>query len=223
MMTARALSMKTMLTTSRVACAALALSIGGVAAGHAAEGVLSKIAACKAIADDRQRLQCLDEAIADVEVAKAAPAAKSVMEREQELAQREGDLKRREAVLQAKSEAVEKSGSLFGITFSSGGADSFTTAAAGMPQQQVERGSDGDVEAISATVRTWSYDGQGQITIVLDNGQTWRQADSSEIHLAPRSKPHRVRISRAMLGSFTMTIDDRNKGYKVRRVKPTAG
>jgi hypothetical protein len=134
------------------------------------------------------------------------------------------ELKRREAELQAKSEASEKSGLLFGMRPSSSKLDSLTTAAAGLIPHNVERGSDGLVEAITAAVRKWTYDASGRITMILENGQVWRQTDTAEVYLASnRKKPHRVRISRALLGNFTMTVDGKNKTYTVRRIEPGTG
>jgi hypothetical protein len=204
---------------------------GGLSAAQASDSLLSAIASCKWIADDRQRLQCLDAAVATIDAAatnvddsKGPALANGVDGRERELARWEGDLRHREAALHAKSEAFNNSVSLFGITLSSGGPDSFTTAAAGLREQDVERRTDGFVEAISANIRAWSYNSRGQVTVVLDNGQVWRQADVAELHLATGwTKPHRVRISRAALGSFKMTVDGNNQGYKVRRVGPAKG
>lgn len=170
--------------------AATAVSFGALCAANASESVISAIVACKAIADDRQRLGCLDAVGASLE----------------------------------KGGSEENSVSLFGITASPAKADSFTTGAAGMSQQNVERGTDGVVEAITANVRKWSHDSRGQITIVLDNGQVWRQADSSEIHLATDPKtPQSVRISRGVIGGFVMTIGNKARGHKVRRVAQAAG
>lgn len=205
--------------------------VGGLSAAHASDGLLSAVVGCKAVADDRQRLQCLDAALATIDTptanvdrAKQHNLAQDVDERERELAQREGDLKHREAALNAKSEAVNNSVSLFGVALSSGGVDSFTTGAAGLRKEDVERDTDGVVDAISANIREWSYNSRGQATLVLDNGQVWRQTDAIGLHLSTgRSKPRRVRISRAALGSFKMTVDGVNQGYKVRRVDRVTG
>lgn len=188
----------------------VAAALGAHSPAIASEGALSSIKACRTIADDRERLECLDRAAAGVEAAS---------ELDSELARREQEIKQREALLKAKNEAAESTGSLFGITFSLPKADAFNALAAGLPARNVERGADGVAEAITANIRRWSYDSDGHITIVLDNGQVWGQADSSEVHLAPgRTKPYRVRISRAALGSFMMTIEEKNKGYKMRRL-----
>ena len=207
-------------TTLGFVGAAVAVSLGVQSVARASDNVPPAIAACKAIVDDRQRLQCLDDAIAGV----AQPAGGTDQTRERELAQRELELKRREAELQAKSEAAEKSGSLFGIRLSPSKPDSLATAAAGLVPHNVERGSDGVVDAITASVRKWTYDASGRITMVLENGQVWRQTDTAEVYLAPNwKKPHRVRISRALLGNFAMTVDGKNKSYSVRRIEPGAG
>lgn len=212
--------MSTVGTTLGFVGAAIAVSLGVHSAAYAAESVPSAIVACKAIADDRLRLHCLDVAIAGV----VGTASETDQTRERELAQRELELKRREAALQEKSEAAEKSGSLFGIRSSSSKPDSFAFAAAGLSPHNVERGSDGEVEAITASVRKWTYDASGRITMILENGQVWRQTDTAEVYLSPNwRKPHRVRISRALLGNFAMTVEGKNKSYTVRRIEPGAG
>lgn len=110
----------------------------------------------------------------------------------------------------------------FGLNEARSASDDFS--AANLPAKDVERDDDGDVEAIASVVRKWSHDPSGRITVELENGQVWRQVDNMEVHLAesPRT-PHRVRIARASFGSFTMTVNGLNRGYKVRRFRPAAG
>jgi hypothetical protein len=110
----------------------------------------------------------------------------------------------------------------FGLKEVRPASDAFS--AANLPAKDIERDDDGDVEAIASAVRKWSYDASGRITVELENGQVWRQVDDAQVHLAKGVKtPHRVRIARASFGSFTMTVNGLNKGYKVRRFRPAAG
>ena len=185
-------------------------------AAHASDETVSAMLSCKAVADDRERLQCLDAALATVKPV-AGPVTRPATQAS--LEERERELARREARLNAKSETVNNAASLFGVTSSSGGADSFTVAVARLAEQDVVRDTDGVVEAMSANIREWSHNSRGQISVVLDNGQVWRQTDNVGLHLSTgRMKPHRVRIARSVFGSFTMTVDGNNQGYKVRRV-----
>ena len=214
--------MITVRTTLSVVGAAAAVSLGELSAAHASDNVISAIVICKAIAGDQQRLKCLDEAVASVGA--PTPTAETLRQREQALARRELELNRREADLKTKSESRKTRSRSSGSRDRRRMSTRFTTAAASLPRQNVERGTDGAVEAITANVRTWSLDGRGQITVVLDNGQAWRQSDTSALHLSDNTKKlHRVRISRSALGGFTMTVDGKNKAYKVRRVGPSAG
>ena len=206
--------------TAGVIGAAMAVH-GALAPVLASDGVVAELVGCKAVADDRERLRCLDAVLAAIGQMTSAQARSESVE---SLERRERDLARRELELNARSEAVHNAASSFGSTPPSGDVDSFTTAAAGLPQHEVERDTDGVVEAISANIREWSYNGRGQVIVMLENGQVWRQTDNVGLHLsAGRTKPHRVRIARAALGSFTMTVDGNNQGYKVRRVNPAKG
>lgn len=110
----------------------------------------------------------------------------------------------------------------FGLSEARPKPDAFS--AASLPAKDVERDDDGDVEAIASVVRKWSYDPSGRVTVELENGQVWRQVDDAHVHLVKGPKtPHRVRIARASFGSFTMTVNGLNRGYKVRRFRPAAG
>lgn len=200
----------------------VAIAAGGhLNAAQASEGVTSAVLACKALADDRARLQCLDAVLATIaagaeETTRSTPA--------KSLADRERDVARREAELNAKSEAVERAASILREARRVGPADPLVLTAVGLPGDDIERDDNGAVDAITASIRSWSYSGRGQITVVLDNGQVWHQTDAIPLHLASgRSKPHRVRISRAALGSFKMTVNGDNQAYKVRRLGPSKG
>jgi hypothetical protein len=204
--------------------AALSVAIaacGQLTAAQAAESVTSAVLACKALVDDRARLQCLDAVLATIAVG-AEGAVRSAPPKS--LADREREMARREAELNAKNEAVEKAASLLREMRLPASVDELALTAIGLPREDVERGDDGSVDAVTANIRSWSYTGRGQIIVLLDNGQVWRQTDAIPLQLANgRSKPHRARISRAAFGSFKMTVNGHNRAYKVRRLEPPRG
>lgn len=185
---------------------------------------------CKAIADQSAKIACYDavtDALAPGAQASAggsAPAPDAtIAEREAGLARQLADLKLREATFAAQKKATEDTVSLFGITLSSGtsspASDTFTIAAAGLPSETVERNDDGSVDSITAQVREFSYTKEGKLTVVLDNGQVWRQTGAEEIILtANPARPHTVRIARAFMGSFNLSLNGLSTVYKVRRV-----
>ncbi|WP_284359551.1 hypothetical protein [Candidatus Phycosocius spiralis] len=57
----------------------------------------------------------------------------------------------------------------------------------------------------------------GRIMLTLENGQTW-QLNEADTFNAPRKTPFNVKIRTAALGSFILTVEGRNKGYRVRRL-----
>ncbi|MBV9695108.1 MAG: hypothetical protein JO261_15540, partial [Alphaproteobacteria bacterium] len=62
------------------------------------------------------------------------------------------------------------------------------------------------------------YTPYGKFVIFLDSGQVWRQIEG-DADRADFSKGVAVTISRGGLGSYSLTIGDSEKLYKVRRVK----
>lgn len=52
----------------------------------------------------------------------------------------------------------------------------------------------------------------------LDNGQVWQFVDAGDMAAGPRP-PFRIRIRGAAFGSFMMTVEGRNRGYRVRRIE----
>lgn len=74
-----------------------------------------------------------------------------------------------------------------------------------------------DPEAISATLTGVREVTMGKHNFTLDNGQVWTQVVAREVNNAKAGK--KVRIEKALFGSYTMTIDDVAGIVKVRRVK----
>ncbi|MEQ1801332.1 MAG: hypothetical protein ABL989_05385 [Gammaproteobacteria bacterium] len=79
---------------------------------------------------------------------------------------------------------------------------------------QREKG-DEPVEAIEQTVATVSADRYGKLQIQLANGQDWEQVDSDRLRLQPGEL---VRIRRAALGSYLMSLASGGRAIRVRRI-----
>src|SRR5439155_548569 len=77
------------------------------------------------------------------------------------------------------------------------------------------------ITRITATVLELARTARGRAIFILDNGQAWRQVDSDDTAVqAPQpGKPMKIAIARAMLGTYSLTIEGRNGLIKVGRVK----
>lgn len=188
----------------------------------------SAFMACKAIEENDARLACYDAAAKGSPTAAPAPLQApgaslsgdaALKAREAALAEREASLKAREAELAARSTDPEKEATFFGISLGSPGKPDEFSRSASLPNQQVERDEDGAVEAITSELSEWSKDALGRVTVVLANGQVWRQSEGDELRIAKDpEKPHVARIERGAIGSFTLKINESNRLVKVRRI-----
>ena len=115
--------------------------------------------------------------------------------------------------------------SLFGFNFSGifGSSEASTPENFGSSDLQHEPapGSAHPLESITATVTDIAMTPHGKFIVFLDNGQVWRQQEADTGRADFRSKPsdNKVEISRAMMGSYTLSINGSNKSYRVNRVK----
>lgn len=75
-------------------------------------------------------------------------------------------------------------------------------------------------ESISAGVAKVSFNAIKYFTVVLDNGQVWRQSESNTVvaHFSD-SKPNVVKISKGFLDTYNLTIEGAWGTYKVKRIK----
>ena len=70
------------------------------------------------------------------------------------------------------------------------------------------------IESLSATVAKLQKSGNGKIVVTLDNGQTWRQSDSTDLRLRTGDE---IRIRRALLGSYMMQKVGSKRSMRVKR------
>ena len=73
---------------------------------------------------------------------------------------------------------------------------------------------------VSSRMASYSFDRYGQFTVVLANGQTWRQlsGDTSAAHWTKPAPGYTVQISRGALRSFNLTVRGVSTEYKVERI-----
>jgi hypothetical protein len=86
---------------------------------------------------------------------------------------------------------------------------------------QIEQEKKEEIDSITAKLSDYATNAYGKFIVFLDNGQVWAQlqADSGKAHFAKNPKDVTVTIERAFLGSYSMTISDNVRLFKVRRVK----
>ncbi|HTO40757.1 MAG TPA: hypothetical protein VL026_07255 [Rhizomicrobium sp.] len=88
------------------------------------------------------------------------------------------------------------------------------------PEQQaaIEKES---VESITAKLSDYAKNASGKFIVFLANGQVWSQlsSDSGKASFAKIPKDNTVTIERAFLGSYSMTISNNTKLFKVKRLK----
>lgn len=72
-----------------------------------------------------------------------------------------------------------------------------------------------EVSEIRATVAKVSKDGYGRVSVVLDNGQRWRQIRKAYFKV---SEGDEVIVRKAALQSYTLQMASGGRGTKVRRV-----
>jgi hypothetical protein len=73
---------------------------------------------------------------------------------------------------------------------------------------------------ISSRMASYSFDRYGVFTVVLANGQTWRQlsGDTSAAHWTKPAPGYTVQISRGALRSFNLKVKGISSAYKVERI-----
>jgi hypothetical protein len=179
------------------------LAILGIqsAAASPARDALTAVAKCVDIASTAERLQCFDA---------AAPAAKTVLAdaEKQALAQKQEEESGGGVLawfgFAPEARPVTKPED-FGVT-------NLPANSPGAPVAITE---------ISAKVVEHAKNALGRTLFILDNGQVWKQidGDTTELHHRSSDGQMKVRIEKAFMGSFSLSVDGRNTKIKVRRIK----
>ena len=171
------------------------------------DDVLEALGKCAAMADNTARLACYDAVAPQLKTTLATPPPA---------------LDRKPTREEEESWFGFNIGDLFG-----GGSASTQTAPEQfgndrLPQTQAAiENAQQEVDSITAGVTDYSFTPFGKFIIFLDNGQVWRQieGDAERAHFARNPKDNKVSISRGLIGSYNLTINDSRKVFKVTRVK----
>ncbi|MFN7746616.1 MAG: hypothetical protein ACK5QO_09695 [Hyphomonadaceae bacterium] len=190
----------TLITASFMTFGAVALAQSGQNPANAAVSPLEPIYACANKTDPTERLACFDAAVATI---RAKEAKSEIVTFDKQRVEKV----RREAFGFSLPSLPKLGFPAFGGAPKAEGKDQSVAAAA------VEE----DIEEQSFTVVS-TRESAGRVVITLENGQIWRLTEAGELN-APKRPPYKVNIRTAALGSFILTVEGRNKGYRVRRVE----
>ncbi|CAN1553809.1 hypothetical protein MCERH10_02296 [Caulobacteraceae bacterium] len=190
----------TLLAASFMTFGAVALAQSGQNPANAAVSPLEPIYACANKTDPTERLACFDAAVATI---RAKEAKSEIVTFDKQRVEKV----RREAFGFSLPSLPKLGFPAFGGAPKAEGKDQSVATAA------VEE----DIEEQSFTVVS-TRESAGRVVITLENGQIWRLTEAGELN-APKRPPYKVNIRTAAMGSFILTVEGRNKGYRVRRVE----
>ncbi|HEY5046723.1 MAG TPA: hypothetical protein VII49_01720 [Rhizomicrobium sp.] len=187
---------------------AVALLCATTAFAAAPEDVLEAVGKCAAVADDKARLACYDAAAPHVKQALATPPAELLGHREPTAQEQKSWFGFDLSGLFGASPSQQTTPEQFG-------ADQLPETHAKEDKAALE------VDSIAAGVTDYAYTPFGKFIVFLDNGQVWRQSEGDADHarFEKIAKENKVTISRGLLGSYNLKINDSDKLFKVDRVK----
>jgi hypothetical protein len=190
----------TLIAASFVTFGAVAWAQPGQNPANAAVSPLEPIYACANKTDPTERLACFDTAVATI---RAKEAKSEIVTFDKQRVEKV----RREAFGFSLPSLPKLGFPAFG-----GGpkVDSKDQSVAAAPAEA-------DIEEQSFTVVS-TRESAGRVVLTLENGQVWRLTEAGELNAAKRP-PYQVKIRTAAMGSFILTVECRNKGYRVRRVE----
>ena len=181
----------------------------GTALASPRDDVLDGLQKCSGITDDKSRLACYDALVRPAQEAMARPP---------------------EAGEATHPPTKEEQKSWFGFDlsglFNSSPSQQTTPQQFGAENTQATRQkveqAEQELDSITAGVTEYAFNPFGKFIIFLDNGQVWRQlqGDSGEKAMFHKNaKDNKVTISRGLIGSYNLSINDSSRSYKVERVK----
>ncbi|MEZ5893215.1 MAG: hypothetical protein R3C58_08750 [Parvularculaceae bacterium] len=183
---------------------AAALAAAFIAAEPAeSEKAIDDAISCRDIADDMARLACLDKA-ADV-------LATTRILRVQEEAEREKEEK--DAFGFAGGKGVDPLTAPVADTPETFGSESLPDVRRSKDEKRLKR-----VTGAITEIRMNQFN---RATIVLENGQVWKQlsSDSAVLHFGAKERQFTASIKRGAMGNYMLTVEELKKTIRVRRVK----
>lgn len=185
--------------TAFVAVSGLSQAQSTAGSAPSSPSPLSPIYACADKTDPTERLACYDGAVAAI---RAKEEKSEIVTFDKQRVEKV----RREAFGFSLPSLPKLGLPAFGSGKKSGGSTDAATAA-----------NDVDIEEQTFVVTSQRMAGD-RVVLTLENGQVWRLVEAGELN-GPRRPPFNVTIRTAAMGSYILTVEGRNKGYRVRRVE----
>lgn len=180
---------------------------------------LGPLRKCGLIADDAARLACYDQALAAIDTAAAQAVAQRRVEAEAR-AKLEAERQAQEklaAEQRAKQEAAQRAKEAKQAAARAEQAKRDAFGAEQLPKGHQILKPEEPQNELKGTITELLTDAFGNIVVVLDNGQVWRQTDSAS--LPPVRVGDAVTIQRGILGSFRMTFVKQRRTVEVKRFR----
>ena len=184
------------------------------------------IGRCAAVPDAKERLACFDGIAAQLKSGVALPPAVAGSPSVSEVPAAPAAVAPAPQAAQAAPPPQKNSGSWYDPTQWFGKDDQLPASnnpadfGAEAVRQPANPAAPQPLQEITAHVTSANMNAFGRFTVVLDNGQIWRQLDSDTgTARFGKTGGDTVTISRGMLGSYNLVVDGRAKLYKVKRVQ----
>ena len=182
----------------RAAIAVSCLTGAASAAQPSESEAVDSAIACLSIADDSERLKCLDAA------AKTLSVTRIVREE-------------REAMVE---ENKRKTFGLNGNDLADAGdtPDNFGSENIDEVRRQKEAKR---LKSIEASVVEFSINSLNVATVSLENGQVWRQLDSDDkvLRFGNKERLYTAKVKRGAFGNYMLTVNELHTTIRVRRIK----
>jgi hypothetical protein len=186
---------------------AMACQFGTVTASPR-DDVLDGLQKCSGIGDDKARLACYDALVHPAQAALARPPEPQETDHPPTVAEQKSWFGFDLSGLFGSSPSQQTTPQKFGSE--------------NLPETQKKEEVAADtVDSISAGVTEYAFTPFGKFIVFLDNGQVWKQlqGDSGQAMFRKSPKDNKVTISRGLIGSYNLSINDSSRIYKVDRVK----
>lgn len=173
---------------------------GPAFAASPVDEAIDKALACRDVADNIERLACFDGAVAGVENAKALRAAEVKEKKAAKEKKKKEDfgLRGQDVVVMADTEE-------------NFGGEAVPEIRAAQDEKRLKE--------ISATATSIKVNSLKQATLVLDNGQVWKQLESDNVSIQSAKAGKTVTIKRAAMGNYMATVEGSARAIRVTRIK----
>lgn len=200
------------LISSVVAAAGLIFFLAGPAAAQkSAEEAVDAALACRSIEDNAARLDCLDKAAEDLaatRIVRDAEDAETPELNPEEIFGFGG----KSADKDEKSKKEKRKKPRIVETPEDFGGET-------LPARMKER-DEARLKEITATAVEIRLNPFGKATLTLDNGHIWRQLDSDDRSIwLDDDKLYTVTVKRAIMGNYTLRVNEIGRTIRVRRIQ----